>query len=139
MARTDRTPAAQEKTIRFPSGSVVGSNADSGWETEPGIWPAANSCGSRTSTSRREPSRSPCLMASRSRSTTCFASLMKTPPCCVCHISASQGGAQSEPLRKRRNPQHPARLDHVGILDRRRIGFDDLGVLRALAFAVVLL
>src|SRR5215217_4896630 len=140
MARTDRTPAAQEKTIRLSSGRAVGSKDESGCETAPGICPAANSCGSRTSTSTKEPSRSPCLMASRSRSMTLGASLMKIPPCDGSLIPAYQGGVQSyRGSGERRNPQHPAWLDHVRILDRRGIGFDDFRVLRAFALAVMLL
>src|SRR4051812_42740224 len=140
MARTDRTPAAQEKTIRLSSGRAVGSKDESGCETAPGICPAANSCGSRTSTSTKEPSRSPCLVASRSRSITLGASLMKIPPCDGSLISAYQGGVQScRGSGERRNPQYPARLDHVRILDRWRISFDDFRVLRAFALPIMLL
>ncbi len=40
---------------------------------------------------------------------------------------------------KRRDAQNPTRLDHVGVLDRRGIGFDDFRVFRTLALAVMLL
>src|SRR5688500_4001966 len=69
--RADRTPAAQEKTTRLPGsfGMAPGSKAESGSETDPGMCPAANSCGSRTSTRTMEPSAMPRFTASRSRST----------------------------------------------------------------------
>src|SRR5690242_18055915 len=79
-ARAERTPAAHENTTRLPGscGILLGSNCESGSDTEPGICPAANSCGSRTSTITIEPSRKPRLIASRLRSMTVGWLIQKT-------------------------------------------------------------
>src|SRR6478735_9224280 len=148
-ARRERTPAAQDSTSRLPGsfGRSAGSNCESGRETEPGIWPAANSYGSRTSTSRIEPSLRPALMSSMSRSFTImgssFAQTRRTA-----QIRRRDGHGQREALREteqmktaagpargcadakssslRRDAQDPAGLDQVGVLHRRRVGLDDL-------------
>src|SRR5690606_15141561 len=126
----------------------------------PGMCPAANSCGSRTSTITREPSASPAATVSRSRSITVVMPCPRRRQSRLRRFER-EGGRLSFPAPQdkcisqkrtprrtaganhasgeRRNAQHLARIDLVRVRQHRLVGLEDEGVLGTVALAVVAL